>query len=206
MAFPANFKIDKIIAFACGRIAQTLEDRPSPWADIIKRRVSHQHRLIWTRKALSKWIGVRGIQRFTQDPAYTTIDSELLKMHGITTIHDPKGFLMIDNPTLVISMAPNMLVKEIIAHIAQPAMIVWDIDNEENIFVPILEPNSLKFQITSEICCIGQAVSENIYGKCGNTEGLFAYIMLNKRPSTTIGNLLPTTTSSISSTHFEFLY
>lgn len=153
MAFPANFKIDKIIAFACGRIAQTLEDRSSPWADIIKRRVSHQHRLIWTRKALSKWIGVRGIQRFTQDPAYTTIDSELLKMHGITTIHDPKGFLMIDNPTLVISMAPNMLVKEIIAHIAQPAMIVWDIDNEENIFgKKTLPPSRAIANISSAAC------------------------------------------------------
>ncbi|EGE03765.1 hypothetical protein TEQG_02797 [Trichophyton equinum CBS 127.97] len=97
MAFPTDFKIDEIVAFACGRIAQTLEDRLSPWTDIVERRVS--------------------------DPAYTTIDYELLKMHAITTIDDPEGFLMIDDTTLVISMAPNIPVKGIIANTAQPAMI-----------------------------------------------------------------------------------
>ncbi|EFE45135.1 ER membrane protein Wsc4, putative [Trichophyton verrucosum HKI 0517] len=40
--------------------------------------------------------------------------------------------------------------------------------------------------------------------KCGNTsEGLFAYIMLDKKPSTTIGNPSSTTTSSVSSTQFS---
>ncbi|EGD95081.1 hypothetical protein TESG_02574 [Trichophyton tonsurans CBS 112818] len=124
MAFPTDFKIDEIVAFACGRIAQTLEDRLSPWTDIVERRVSYQHGLICTiRKALSKWMGARGIQCFAQDPAYTTIDYELLKMHAITTIDDPEGFLMIDDTTLVISMAPNIPVKGIIANTAQPAMI-----------------------------------------------------------------------------------
>ncbi|GBF65671.1 hypothetical protein TMEN_8389 [Trichophyton mentagrophytes] len=135
MTFPTDFKIDEIVAFACGRIAQTLEDRLSPWTDIIKRRVPYQHGLICTiRKTLSKRMGARGIQCFAQDPAYTTIDYELLKMHAITTIDDPEGFLMIDDTTLVISMAPNIPVKGIIAHTAQPAMIVWDIDNGENTF------------------------------------------------------------------------
>lgn len=87
MAFPANFTINKIVAFTCGRIAETLEDRLSPWADIIKWRVSHQHRLICTmQKAFSKRMGARGTQCFAHDPAYTAIDSEHLKMHGITTI------------------------------------------------------------------------------------------------------------------------
>ncbi|EGD86756.1 hypothetical protein H112_05265 [Trichophyton rubrum D6] len=67
-------------------------------------------------------------------------------------------------------MAPNIPVKGIITHVAQPAMIVWNIDNREITFCT----DSTSF-------------------KCGNTEGFFAYITLDKRPSTTIGNPSPTT-------------
>ncbi|EFR04950.1 hypothetical protein MGYG_07952 [Nannizzia gypsea CBS 118893] len=49
--------------------------------------------------------------------------------YGIVTHEDPEGFLLIDDTTLVISIMPNVPVKETVAHIAQPAMIVWDADD-----------------------------------------------------------------------------
>ncbi|KAK2875177.1 hypothetical protein FQN49_001714 [Arthroderma sp. PD_2] len=112
--FPCGFKIDKIIAFAC---------------ELCRKRSLYQHGLIRTlRKALSNLEGCQDIRCLAQDPAYTSIDIEVLEAFEISTLDDPEGFLQIDDTTLVVSMMPDVPVKEIVADIARPAMIVWDMN------------------------------------------------------------------------------
>ncbi|KAF2669060.1 hypothetical protein BT63DRAFT_439800 [Microthyrium microscopicum] len=50
-----------------------------------------------------------------QDPAYTENDKELLESNGIMTIESPMGFLEVDQSSVVITVSPNVPVKQIIA-------------------------------------------------------------------------------------------
>lgn len=40
-------------------------------------------------------------------------------------IEDPRGWLEVDEHSILLSIAPNVPVKEIIADIARPAAIIW---------------------------------------------------------------------------------
>jgi hypothetical protein len=55
------------------------------------------------------------VQVFCQEPGYSTVDKEFLPSLGITLLDDPKGFLEIDENTLVMSVNPNVCVKQIVA-------------------------------------------------------------------------------------------
>ncbi|KAJ6573678.1 hypothetical protein B0H10DRAFT_1705766, partial [Mycena sp. CBHHK59/15] len=60
---------------------------------------------------------------FAQDPIYSVIDKQLLAQHNIACCDDPRGFLEVDKWSLVISIAPNIPVKQIITDLARPAVI-----------------------------------------------------------------------------------
>ncbi|KAK3381039.1 hypothetical protein B0H63DRAFT_195760 [Podospora didyma] len=63
---------------------------------------------------------------FAQDPAYLAEDKTVLHEAGITVLQDPRGFVEVDDEAVVISIAPDVPVKQIIADIARPAIIIWD--------------------------------------------------------------------------------
>ncbi|KAF3483242.1 uncharacterized protein GIQ15_02566 [Arthroderma uncinatum] len=133
MTFHPDLKITKIIAFACANI--TFRFIRNPDGEMEKDcwdASTAQHALILTlQKSLSHLTGSdRAIQCFAQDPEYTPVDSEVLAEYGINTLNDPEGFLEVDDTTLIISCAADAPVKEIIADIAQPAMILWDYSRE----------------------------------------------------------------------------
>lgn len=113
--------VKKIVAFACGGMAEYAE---LPW----KTWSAYQHALIITlRDILNERQGsANSIQCYAQDPCYTEVDKETLKQSGITVLDDPEGFLEVDDSTVVLSFSPNIPVRQIIADIAQPAMMVWD--------------------------------------------------------------------------------
>ncbi|KAL4790171.1 hypothetical protein BDV19DRAFT_382527 [Aspergillus venezuelensis] len=67
-----------------------------------------------------------GIKCYAQDPAYTEVDISLLRALGIDPLDDPKGFLEIDDETLVFSVSPNVPVKQIVADVAWPGVMVWN--------------------------------------------------------------------------------
>lgn len=66
------------------------------------------------------------VKCFAQDPTHTEMDAQILLEHGITVVDDPRVFLKVDESSAVIALAQDIPVKEIIADIARPALIIWD--------------------------------------------------------------------------------
>lgn len=71
------------------------------------------------------------IQCFAQDPAYTVVDKTILAEHGVTVLDDPRGFLQVDDQSAVLSFAPNICVRQIVADIARPALLIWNTVHSE---------------------------------------------------------------------------
>jgi hypothetical protein len=117
--------VTKIVAFACGTMHTTKKD-------VRGLAPAYQHALILTmRDILENQPGqsseqAKTIQCFAQDPVYTEADDAVFGNAGITVPRDPRAFLEVDDQSLVISFAPNVPVRQIIADIAQPAVIIWD--------------------------------------------------------------------------------
>ncbi|KAI1483121.1 hypothetical protein F4774DRAFT_427543 [Daldinia eschscholtzii] len=61
---------------------------------------------------------------FAQDPAYLPRDKAVLAELGITVLEDPWAFLEVDDTSLVVSVDPNIPVRQIIADIARPVAII----------------------------------------------------------------------------------
>ncbi|KAL3462077.1 hypothetical protein BJX64DRAFT_259570 [Aspergillus heterothallicus] len=70
--------------------------------------------------------GSSSIKCYAQDPAYTDVDEEILRSLDITPLEDPKGFLKIDDETLVFSVSPNVPVKQVVADVCWPAAMIWN--------------------------------------------------------------------------------
>ncbi|KAL4734044.1 hypothetical protein BDV11DRAFT_213192 [Aspergillus similis] len=71
------------------------------------------------------------IKCYAQDPAYSEADWSLLRSIGIEPLDDPKGFLEIDEETLVFSVSPNVPVKQIVADVQWPGAMIWNTVAEE---------------------------------------------------------------------------
>lgn len=115
-----NFpKVNKIVAFACCTMAA---------GGTLKHSMTFatQHAMILSLRHLFSERSNGEISCFAQDPAYTPIDVTVLGSSGITVLPNPKGFLEVDDSTIVISMAPNVPVRQIIADIARPAVLIWN--------------------------------------------------------------------------------
>jgi hypothetical protein len=66
------------------------------------------------------------IKCYAQDPAYTLIDELILHEAGFTVLDDPRAFLEVDEASIVIAISPDIPIKQIIADIARPAILIWD--------------------------------------------------------------------------------
>ncbi|KAL4907694.1 hypothetical protein BDW74DRAFT_147977 [Aspergillus multicolor] len=66
------------------------------------------------------------IKCYAQDPAYNETDQALLRSIGIEPLDDPKGFLAIDEETVVLSVSPNIPVKQIVADVQWPGAMLWN--------------------------------------------------------------------------------
>ncbi|KAI0842681.1 hypothetical protein F5Y06DRAFT_306157 [Hypoxylon sp. FL0890] len=71
------------------------------------------------------------VRCIVQDPAYTDLDKEVLKAEGFTIEDDPRGFLSVDDKTVVVSIDANTPVKQIICDIARPVAIIQMIEKKE---------------------------------------------------------------------------
>lgn len=122
--------ITKIVAFACSTISDE------------RRRQGNsmfQHALLLTVKQIlegrQKHTSVREIQCFAQDPVYSDVDKVVLGGHGITVLEDPRGFLEVDDQTVVLAFAPDICVRQIITDLARPAVLIWNtVRSEEESF------------------------------------------------------------------------
>ncbi|KAI0977569.1 hypothetical protein F4678DRAFT_477607 [Xylaria arbuscula] len=64
-----------------------------------------------------------------QDPAYTQLDRDVLTSYGYTVVDDPQGFLMLDDNSILVSISPDVPVKQIVVDICRPAIIIWNKEN-----------------------------------------------------------------------------
>jgi hypothetical protein len=61
---------------------------------------------------------------YSQDPDYTDPDIELLKRLGVIPLQDPRGFIEVDENTLVYTVAPDVPVRQIVADLQWPAALI----------------------------------------------------------------------------------
>ena len=114
--------IKKIVCFGLGALDNTNPNWPL--------RSFAQHAAVLTVRDFLQTID--NVKCYAQDPAYNDRDKELLSSLGITPLEDPRGFLAIDQNTLVFSVSPNAPVKEIVADIQWPAAMIWDTVDEDH--------------------------------------------------------------------------
>ncbi|KAL2276788.1 hypothetical protein FJTKL_00449 [Diaporthe vaccinii] len=113
-------KVTKVIAFACCT---------NSGCEAIHKRSITQHALILTIKDIlrKKSRTTDGdIRCYAQDPIYTDADRAALKSKGIHVLDDPHGFLEVDNSSIMIAFSPNIPVRQIVADIARPAVMLCD--------------------------------------------------------------------------------
>lgn len=110
---PGAPRITKIVAFALGSIA--LDSRhPSPTESL------HQH-------AMAIHLGRRlCCPVFLQDPVYMPLEVTLFSSLGATILPNPEGLLEMDDDTLVISIYPDVPIRQMVADIARPAAMIWN--------------------------------------------------------------------------------
>ncbi|KAK4232727.1 hypothetical protein C8A03DRAFT_48470 [Achaetomium macrosporum] len=70
--------------------------------------------------------GICGIKCYAQDPIYTPVDRQVLGEAGFTILDDPRAFLEVDESSVVIAIAPDIPVRQIVADIARPAIMIWE--------------------------------------------------------------------------------
>ncbi|KAL2015574.1 hypothetical protein VTK56DRAFT_5207 [Thermocarpiscus australiensis] len=112
-------KVNKIVAFACSTMT----------AKSLQPRTVYQHCLLLTildilRSRRSE--EQPEIRCFAQDPFYTDTDEEVLGKAGVTVVQDPRGFSEVDDQSVVVSFAPDAPIRQIVADIARPAVMIWD--------------------------------------------------------------------------------
>ncbi|CAH0047812.1 unnamed protein product [Clonostachys solani] len=126
--------IDKVVCFGLGsfsnfRRSDDGEEETDGDADGMPlRRAMVQHAAALTMATeFGKRVGKGPLKIFTQDPAYTDTEKQVLRDLGIEVVggSGSLGFTYVDSDTLVFSIAPNIPVRQIVADIARPAAMVW---------------------------------------------------------------------------------
>ena len=114
----ASLEINKIVAVSLGNLSYLRDDYPG--------RSAFQHSLVLTMR---EWLNDKNGHEtpcYVQDPIYQEIDIEILQEYGIKVLEDPQAWLEMDDQSIVVSIASNVPVKEIVADIARPAVVIWN--------------------------------------------------------------------------------
>ena len=111
---PTSVKVERIVALSCGSVAR---DRSS---------VQHALALTISKALTAKQSETESVPCYAQDPCYSSVDESLLAEFGIDVLDDPDGFLAVDDSSIVLSIASDAPVKQIIVDLAKPAAIIWD--------------------------------------------------------------------------------
>ncbi|KAL4805328.1 hypothetical protein BDV18DRAFT_18199 [Aspergillus unguis] len=122
--------ITKIVGFGLGSTSSLEDGFHTVRAHAQHAAMKTMARILAKRKEKEKGHSSRAgspeIKCYAQDPAYNDVDEGLLSSIGITTLDDPKGFLEIDESTLVFSVSPNVPVKQVVADVQWPAAMIWN--------------------------------------------------------------------------------
>jgi hypothetical protein len=110
--------VDKVVAFACFNPSdvQAAEESAAEHALVLSLRdffARQQHQ------------PTTSVRCYAQDPLYQDVNREVLRELGMTLLDHPRGFLEVDDSTAVFSQAPTAPIRQVIADIARPALMIW---------------------------------------------------------------------------------
>lgn len=115
--------IDKIIGFGLGYITGR---EYTGDVDSRKDGPCTQHALMITlARYLEREAGCV-IKCYAQDPAYSDTCKAVLGARGVEILEPENGFLLVDEKTVVLSFSPNIPVRQVVADLARPAIMIWD--------------------------------------------------------------------------------
>ncbi|KAI5861222.1 hypothetical protein GGS23DRAFT_577629 [Durotheca rogersii] len=111
--------VRRIVAFACFNMSD---------CEMAERSACQHALLLILRKffAERQRIAEEDIVCFAQDPLYEDVDKKVLAGAGISVVENPRAFLEVDDASLVLSISPETPVRQIVADIAQPAVMIWN--------------------------------------------------------------------------------
>ncbi|KAI0598226.1 hypothetical protein F4775DRAFT_186940 [Biscogniauxia sp. FL1348] len=108
-------KVDKVVCFALGE----------PGNDTRQRMM--QHAMITTIADMLEARFQTRVRKLTQDPGYSAVTVDGLRRHGFEVMEEPggvAGYLEIDNNSVVASIYLPQPIKQMIADMARPMMII----------------------------------------------------------------------------------
>ncbi|BCR92051.1 uncharacterized protein ACHE_70894S [Aspergillus chevalieri] len=118
--------ITKIVGFALGPVTHLDSKSVCGIGPSATNALTQHMALLIIADILKERNGGRDVKCYTQDPINKGVGNEFLKTIGITPLDDPKGFLEVDDKTLVVSIHPNVSVRQVIADLQYPAAMLWD--------------------------------------------------------------------------------
>ncbi|CAG7983926.1 unnamed protein product [Penicillium salamii] len=139
-SFASGHDINNIVGLACGSLALPENDSAA----------SQTALLVTVRNWLKERDPNKNVSCYIQDPMNTPVDKEVLADVGFEMIDDPRGWLEVNEQSVVLSVAPNVPVKEIIADIARPAIVIWYRVEDEEEKVASTDPNSARVRAMME--------------------------------------------------------
>lgn len=119
--------ITKVVGMGLGEVGVLRKD----FERSIERALVQHSAIKTIVTVLEEQNGGRRVECYAQDPANNEMGDQFLKIVGITPLSDPKGFLEVDENTLVISANPNVPVRQILADIQWPTAMLWNTVEEE---------------------------------------------------------------------------
>ncbi|KAL3458215.1 hypothetical protein BJX64DRAFT_267025 [Aspergillus heterothallicus] len=133
-------QVKKIVAFALAPMKVFSNE------DAYANRSAFQHALLITLQefVLSNMPqdGHHEIRCYAQEPDYTEHDTAVLASHGITVLPDPEAFLEVDDESIVISISPNVPVKQVVCEISRPVLIIWNTVTGDGVEERCTDPDS----------------------------------------------------------------
>ncbi|KAI0408371.1 hypothetical protein F4802DRAFT_618538 [Xylaria palmicola] len=93
-----------------------------------------------------------------QDPELSPTAAGILEDAGVTVMEDPRGFLEIDQSTILVSIDPKMPVKQIVSEIARPLAIIWapgSVHSERGSMFPDMSSTRVDAMLHAEYINIG---------------------------------------------------
>lgn len=116
-------RIDKVIGFGFGRMVIPDDDND----DESKDKSAFLHALILSIRDIlqPKRDYLCKIDCFSEAGSYTSADEAVLQDSGVTTLTNPEGLLKVDISSVVVSSSPDMPVRQIVADISRPAVLIW---------------------------------------------------------------------------------
>lgn len=140
----------KIVAFALGDLNYVSSN--SRWGLSIVKRYMTQHAFLLTLREFFACLIKRQkgekdaapeyeVPYYAQEPRYCNNDKQPLEKNFIQVLDNPKGFLEVGESSIVVLVAPNIAVREIVTDIARPAVLIWDfVGFDTELWVHIPQP------------------------------------------------------------------